>query len=637
MTNRKIRLFWLKWIKSRFDVNLQRVVSSNIKLDVLIPAVEKDLEVLPYAIDGARENIRHPIGEIIIVAPDSERIKALCEIKGCRFVNEDSVLPIVKKNVKFTVDGMNRSGWLFQQFLKLSGDIICSQNYYLVLDVDTVLLRPQVFLHKQKTLFNCSKEYHKPYFTMYASLLGRKPAYPVSFVSHYMLFEKDKIRKLKAVIEERNGAKWYDAIIKKANDGEGKFAEYETYGNFVLDHYPNQVVTNYYFNTSLPREELQKIEKSKKTLSRKFKSVSFHSYNSKEYFKSISSEDEKTRIRAGLKVKRENGLLPEGLPDRPRIFIAVRQTNWEKTGLVDSWREVAEVIHYDCGEKYDQRGRDWQRKNKCLFNKKLLERVGEEHSRQPIQIFFSYLSGRTAFPETIKKISEMGIITINIGFDDTRSFRGKKERTGWTGNAPIASAFDACITCQNRNDIVKYLDVRARPIFFPPGGNHRFWASNSPAPKKTIPVSFIGQNYGRRQRVIDLLGKEKIPVATYGTGWPEGEIPQEKMLEIYSNSLLTIGFGYISSTNLLGLKGRDFEVPLTGAAYLTTYHEELARCFRPDQEMIFYTDEEDLVKKLKYYLKHPEKAMEIGLAGRKKALDEHTWKKRWQKILEVCR
>ena len=32
-----------------------------------------------------------------------------------------------------------------------------------------------------------------------------------------------------------------------------------------------------------------------------------------------------------------------------------------------------------------------------------------------------------------------------------------------------------------------------------------------------------------------------------------------------------------------------------------------------------------------------ERGEKIGLAGRKKALAEHTWEKRWREILEVCR
>ena len=57
-TNKRNLLFWFKRIKGRSDVNLKTVVPSSVKLDVLIPVAEKDLDVLPYAIDGARKNIR---------------------------------------------------------------------------------------------------------------------------------------------------------------------------------------------------------------------------------------------------------------------------------------------------------------------------------------------------------------------------------------------------------------------------------------------------------------------------------------------------------------------------------------------------------------------------------------------------
>jgi len=276
MIKRKIYLFYLKQIKGRFDLNRKRVIPSSIKLDVLIPAAEKDLEVLTYAIDGVRENIKHPLNEIIIIAPDSEKIKALCAAKQCRFVNEDSVLPITKKEVGCFMNGIDRSGWLFQQLLKLSGDTVCSRDYYLALDADTILLRPQVFIHRQKIIFNCRKPYLKPYFRMYERLLGQKPTSPVSFVNHHMLFEKDKARKLKEAIEKETGLKWYDAVIKQSGGEDVKFSEYETYGNFTIANYPKQVAVHYAFNADLPRGELQKIDKLKKTLPRNFKSVSFH-------------------------------------------------------------------------------------------------------------------------------------------------------------------------------------------------------------------------------------------------------------------------------------------------------------------------------------------------------------------------
>ncbi len=53
----------------------KRQVASKIKIDVLIPVIEKDLKVLPFVIDGVRKNVKHPIGNILIVAPPSEKIK----------------------------------------------------------------------------------------------------------------------------------------------------------------------------------------------------------------------------------------------------------------------------------------------------------------------------------------------------------------------------------------------------------------------------------------------------------------------------------------------------------------------------------------------------------------------------------
>jgi len=105
-------------------------------------------------------------------------------------------------------------------------------------------------------------------------------------------------------------------------------------------------------------------------------------------------------------------------------------------------------------------------------------------------------------------------------------------------------------------------------------------------------------------------------VATYGTGWPEGEISREKMLAIYSKSLITLGFGYINKTDLLGFKAAILRF-FDGAAYLTTYHEGMAHCFLPDREMLFYSNEKDLAEKVKYYLNHPQEAIEIGWRAEK--------------------
>lgn len=46
----------------------------SLKIDIVFPVVEKDLDVLPFTIDSAKQNIKHPLGNIFIVAPNNPTI-----------------------------------------------------------------------------------------------------------------------------------------------------------------------------------------------------------------------------------------------------------------------------------------------------------------------------------------------------------------------------------------------------------------------------------------------------------------------------------------------------------------------------------------------------------------------------------
>ena len=319
---------------------------------------------------------------------------------------------------------------------------------------------------------------------------------------------------------------------------------------------------------------------------------------------------------------------------RPRIFVAVHHVNWEKHGLVGGWAEIADVIHYDWGNSFDQYAADWHQRGKPDFNKVLLRQVELAHREKTIDLFFSYLSGRWVYPDTIQAIGKMNIITVNISLDDKVKFWGYQEPGGLSGNAEIAPEFDLCITTQSEEDVQKYISVGARALFLPPGGNtHSF--SPIPAPRD-IPVSFVGQCYGTRPHIIAWLESCGISVQTFGKGWPSGELSHQEMNVIYSRSVVNLGFGFIGdSPHLTGLKGRDFEVPLMGGLYLTTYNQDLENCFILGEEIDCYRNEMELLSKLQYYLSCPNIALKIGAAGRNRCLLDHTWTNRFKTVLTV--
>lgn len=248
-----------------------------VKIDVLIPAIEKDLGSLPHVIDAVRAQVQHPIGQIIIIAPKRKRMMDFCRAKGCRFVDENTVLPLTKRDISYGSAKWERSGWLFQQLLKLSGDRLCGCDYFLVIDADTVLITPHSFRSGGKSVFYCRNWSQPEYFTTYRRLMGRRVSSSSSFVTHYMLFEKAKLSRMKKEIEARHGMPWYRAIIASMNRSKQfAFSEYETYGNYVYSTDRARTLLRKARNKSLHGSPGEIGKQRLAGLAKTYRSLSFH-------------------------------------------------------------------------------------------------------------------------------------------------------------------------------------------------------------------------------------------------------------------------------------------------------------------------------------------------------------------------
>lgn len=253
------------------------VSKSGPAIDVLIPAIEKDLATLPYVIDSLRRYVRHPVSNIYIISPNSSRIRTLCSRKSCIFVDETTVLPFTKKDIRYSSSRWNRSGWLYQQLLKMNGDRICRERFFLVIDADTVLIRPHVFRSEGRTVFYCRNWSQPEYFRTYRKLLGTAAPSPKSFVTHYMLFESAKLAALKRTIEARHGKSWHAAILRSINrKKQFGFSEFETYANYVYSGNRASVLLKNANNKSLKMPAALLGKDKIRKLARTYRSLSFH-------------------------------------------------------------------------------------------------------------------------------------------------------------------------------------------------------------------------------------------------------------------------------------------------------------------------------------------------------------------------
>jgi hypothetical protein len=257
------------------------VKPSKLKIDVVIPSIEKDLDTLGNVIDSVRENIRHPIGNIFVISPNSEKIKKVCNRKRCRFVFEEDILSVRKKDIHYNVNGVDRSGWIYQQLLKWSSNKIPGiSSSFLISDADTVYCRPQVFESQNKIILSVSHQLcHIPYFDAIYRLTGKTIAPIYNFTSHHSLFEVDKLEAVKIMIEKHTNKKWYKAIISLTSPHEGScVSDYETYGQLVCILYPKDYLLEHWFNRSISYMKRSEVGKLVKIYSDRYKSLSFHTY-----------------------------------------------------------------------------------------------------------------------------------------------------------------------------------------------------------------------------------------------------------------------------------------------------------------------------------------------------------------------
>jgi hypothetical protein len=125
--------------------------------------------------------------------------------------------------------------------------------------------------------------------------------------------------------------------------------------------------------------------------------------------------------------------------------------------------------------------------------------------------------------------------------------------------------------------------------------------------------------------------------------WPlvrkeaHGALSDEEFYPFVKNCLVVLGLnqgkdqqGRFASY----LKFRDVEFPGYGCCYLTEHNDDVADAFEAETEVLTYRNMRQAAEQIKQLQREPERAAEIGLAGRRRVLSAHTWDVRLKEIAE---
>lgn len=235
---------------------------NNIRLDIVIPIVKVDLPTFRNNLPYIQKYL--PVKRIVLIG--TKEIGDLIEgLDGVSFFDEDTVIPGLTlnriKQVKKDVSGTERrSGWYYQQFLKMAYAEVCKDEYYLIWDSDTIPIKKIVFFDQNGKPYLDYREhvkYDDCFFRTQDLLFPNKFLHKElesSFICEHLLVNVRIMRELLHELQNNASTKkgeFYENIlylIPRDIINLSGFSEFETYAAYVLKKYPESHTLRYWRN-----------------------------------------------------------------------------------------------------------------------------------------------------------------------------------------------------------------------------------------------------------------------------------------------------------------------------------------------------------------------------------------------------
>jgi hypothetical protein len=316
------------------------------------------------------------------------------------------------------------------------------------------------------------------------------------------------------------------------------------------------------------------------------------------------------------------------ISSRPRVF-ALGHEAWEEYGLWPSFRRLADFHLYPMGLVNGA----WNSSLCVAEMQRILATVDEMDREAPVEMVFIYVDSSFLDPEMLRGLADRGIWTVLMGLDDKHKLAARIENGMLVGQERIAPLVDVYWTTWK--SALPYLrKIGARPFYLAEGADPAF--HHPMELERDIDVLFLGARYGIREKLVSYLQRQGFDVTAYGKGWAGGYVSFEESIELVNRSKVVLGIGGVGHLDgVQHLKGRDFEVPMCGAVYLTTYNPELTDWYSVGKDILCYSSPQNCAETLDWLLRDPDAQARIRAAALSRARRDHTWEKRLNALLGV--
>lgn len=191
-------------------------------LDIYCLVAEKDLELLEFTLTSLLNVSSNPVRNIYLVAPESlvSKIDSVCQhiLIQCEFISDESLLGMYSLDPKLFQHGHPK-----MLILKYLAALHSDLDNVLVVDGDTVFLKPRQWITSEKKLIVVSQELHLFHLDYCRDFFGIDSKNNLGFTTQSQVLSKSDIR---AIAERAGGlaslAKNFSEIYENFVSGKDK-------------------------------------------------------------------------------------------------------------------------------------------------------------------------------------------------------------------------------------------------------------------------------------------------------------------------------------------------------------------------------------------------------------------------------
>lgn len=213
--------------------------------------------------------------------------------------------------------------------------------------------------------------------------------------------------------------------------------------------------------------------------------------------------------------------------------------------------------------------------------------------------------------------------------------------------------YDLHVTTKSYNT-VELGELGARRVWFMDNSYDpsRFFpraAADGDREKLGAEVGFVGYFEAARAASIQYLAEHGVSVRVWGPAWRDGFALASRHLRIEGRPLWGSDYGaHLSSTDInlcfLSKTNRDLqttrsvEIPASGAFMLAERTPEHLRLFEEGTEAAYFSSDDEMLEKVRYYLTHDDERRQIALGGRQRCVaGDYTYEGRFRSLINDVR